>query len=292
MDSVLIVGCGDIGLRLAGLCSGATVTGLVRSESGVARLRARQVLPKLLDLDAAFEPDDLAGASCQLYYLAPPPPHGDTDPRVEAVCAALRGQHRPRKVVYLSTTAVYGDCGGRWIDETAPLQPATARGRRRVDAERCWLRWGNSQGVPVVILRVPGIYGPGRLPLERLRKGLPVLGEQESPFTNRIHADDLARVCLLAMQRGRAGQAYNVSDGHPTSMSDYFNRIADILSLPRPPVVDRATAERELSASMLSFLSESKRILNTKMLDELGVRLQYANLDQGLAGLSQAGPFE
>jgi nucleoside-diphosphate-sugar epimerase len=292
MDSVLIVGCGDIGLRLAGLCSDTPVTGLVRSEPSAARLRARRVLPKLLDLDAPFEPDDLGAADSQLYYLAPPPPHGDTDPRVQAVCAALRGPHRPRKVVYISTTAVYGDCGGRWIDETAPLQPGTARGRRRLDAERRWLKWGESEGVPVVVLRVPGIYGPGRLPLERLRKGLPVLAEQESPFTNRIHADDLARVCLLAMQRGRAGEAYNVADGHPTSMSDYFNRIADILSLPRPPVVDRATAERELSASMLSFLSESKRILNTKMLNELGVRLQYVDLEQGLAGLSQAGPFE
>jgi nucleoside-diphosphate-sugar epimerase len=292
MDSVLIVGCGDIGLRLAGLCGGSPVTGLVRSEHSVARLRARQVRPQLLDLDAPFEPDDLAAANSQLYYLAPPPPRGDTDPRVEAVCAALRGRHRPGKVVYLSTTAVYGDCEGRWIDETAPLRPGTARGRRRLDAERHWLRWGDREGVPVVILRVPGIYGPGRLPLERLRKGLPVLAEQESPFTNRIHADDLARVCLLAMQRGRAGEAYNVSDGHPTSMSDYFNRVADILSMPRPPAVDRATAERELSASMLSFLSESKRILNTKMLDELGVILQYADLDQGLACLAQAGPLE
>ena len=242
MDSVLIVGCGDIGLRLAGLCSDTPVTGLVRTQQSLARLRARQVLPKRLDLDAPFAAGDLMAADSQLYYLAPPPPHGETDPRVEAVCAALRGPHRPRKVVYLSTTAVYGDCGGRWIDETAPLQPGTARGRRRLDAERRWLRWGDSQGVPVVVLRVPGIYGPGRLPLERLRKGVPVLAEQDSPFTNRIHADDLARVCLLAMQRGRAGEAYNVSDGHPTSMSDYFNRVADSLSLPRPPVVDRTTA--------------------------------------------------
>ena len=127
MDSVLIVGCGDIGLRLAGLCSGTPVTGLVRTQQSLARLRARQVLPKRLDLDAPFAAGDLMAADSQLYYLAPPPPHGETDPRVEAVCAALRGTHRPRKVVYLSTTAVYGDCGGRWIDETAPLQPGTAR---------------------------------------------------------------------------------------------------------------------------------------------------------------------
>jgi len=292
MNSVLIIGCGDIGLRLASLCIPTPVTGLVRSLQSAARLRARKILPRVLDLDVAFAADDLPASDSELYYLAPPPPRGDTDPRVTAVCAALRGPNRPRKVVYISTTAVYGDCGGRWIDENAPLRPGTARGRRRLDAERQWFRWGDSEGVPVVVLRVPGIYGPGRLPVDRLRKGLPVLAEQESPFTNRIHADDLARVCLLAMQRGRGGEAYNVSDGHPTSMADYFNRIADALGMPRPPVVDRATAERELSASMLSFLSESKRILNTKMLDELGVRLQYADLDQGLAGLFEAGPFE
>ena len=157
MDSVLIVGCGDIGLRLAGLCSGTPVTGLVRTQQSLARLRARQVLPKRLDLDAPFAAGDLMAADSQLYYLAPPPPHGETDPRVEAVCAALRGPHRPRKVVYLSTTAVYGDCGGRWIDETAPLQPGTARGRRRLDAERRWLRWGDNEGGAVGILRVHGI---------------------------------------------------------------------------------------------------------------------------------------
>lgn len=292
MNSVLIIGCGDIGLRLAGLAAPAPVTGVVRKAQSALRLQAGRVTPKMLDLDVRFDVDELAVPGSELYYLAPPPPHGDSDPRVKLVCGALRGLNRPRKVVYLSTTAVYGDCGGRWIDERAPLQPGTARGRRRLDAERQWLRWGEAEGVPVVLLRVPGIYGPGRLPLERLRKGLPVLVEQDAPFSNRIHADDLARVCLLAMRRGRAGEAYNVADGNPTSMSDYFNRVADALNMPRPPAVDRTTAERQLSASMLSFLSESKRILNTKMLDELGVRLQYANLDQGLAGLVQSAPFE
>jgi len=292
MDSVLIIGCGDIGLRLAGLCHPASVTGVVRSEQSAARLRAHGIAPRILDLDSSIVAGKLPATNHELYYFAPPPPHGDADPRVEAVCAALGAGNRPRKVVYLSTTAVYGDCDGRWIDESAPLRPGTARGQRRLHAERRWLGWGEEQGVPVVVLRVPGIYGPGRLPVERLRQGLPVLAEQESPFTNRIHADDLARVCLLAMQRGRAGEAYNVSDGHPTSMCDYFNRIADALGLPRPPAVDRATAERELSASMLSFLSESKRIVNTKMCQDLGVRLQYPDLDRGLAALLQSGPLE
>ncbi|MGD2074478.1 MAG: SDR family oxidoreductase [Gammaproteobacteria bacterium] len=289
MNAVLIIGCGDIGRRLASLCRPAPVTGVVRSPESGARLTTGNITPRVLDLDAPFGAEALPAFGSQLYYLAPPPPHGDSDPRVAAVSGVLRGQNRPQKLVYLSTTAVYGDCGGRWIDETARLVPGTARGRRRLDAERRWLRWGEEQDVPVVVLRVPGIYGPGRLPIERLKQGLPVLAERESPFTNRIHADDLARVCLAAMQQGRAGEAYNVADGHPTTMTDYFNQIADRLGLPRPPVVDRQTAEQVLSPSMLSFLSESKRLLNRKMLDELGVRLRYPDLDHGLAALLETG---
>jgi nucleoside-diphosphate-sugar epimerase len=237
----------------------------------------------VLDLDRPFTAAELDADGRELYYFAPPPATGDTDPRVAAICSVMRGAHRPRKLVYISTTAVYGDCKGRWIDETAPLEPGTARGRRRLDAERQWLAWGKQQQVPVVLLRVPGIYGPAKLPVQRLRQGLPVLAEDQAPFTNRIHADDLASACLAAMQHGADGEAYNVSDGHPTNMTDYFNRVADLLGLRRPPVVDRATAERELTASMLSFLSESKRLDNTKMREKLGVKLRYPRLEDGLA---------
>jgi nucleoside-diphosphate-sugar epimerase len=290
MNAVLIVGCGDIGRRVASLCAPTAVTGVVRSRESASRLEAAGIAPRVLDLDAPSGLETLNASGSQLYYFAPPPPHGDTDPRVASLCALLRDDNRPQKVVYLSTSAVYGHCEGRWIDETAPPAPGTARGRRRMDAEQRWRRWGDEQHVPVVILRVPGIYGPGRMPIDRLKRGLPVLSEEESPFTNRIHADDLARVCLAAMQRGRAGEVYNVADGHPTTMAAYFNQIADRLDLPRPPVVDRQTAERVLSPSMLSFLSESKRLVNRKMLDELGVRLRYPDLDQGLGTLFEAGP--
>jgi nucleoside-diphosphate-sugar epimerase len=141
----------------------------------------------------------------------------------------------------------------------------------------------------VVILRVPGIYAHDRLPIRRLREGLPVLAEADSPFTNRIHADDLARVCIAAMKRGRPGAAYNVSDGHPTTMTDYFNRVADCLGLPRPPVVDRSTARQALSPSMLSFLEESKRLDNRRMREELGVELIYPDLVAGLAAGCRVG---
>jgi len=285
MNSVLIVGCGDIGRRVASLCAPASVVGVVRSEDSASLLREQGIDAKRLDLDGTLTAADLPAAGKQVYYFAPPPPHGESDPRVAAVCATLQGNNCPTKLVYISTTAVYGDCAGAWIDETAALKPGTARGRRRLDAERQLLNWGAKQRIPVVVLRVPGIYGPERLPADRLRRGLPVLAEAEAPFTNRIHADDLARICVAAMQRGRGGEAYNVSDGRPTTMTDYFNRVADRLGLPRPPVVDRKTAERVLSASMLSFLSESKRLINDKMINELGVQLDYPDLETGLARL-------
>jgi nucleoside-diphosphate-sugar epimerase len=283
MNPVFIIGCGDIGRRLATLLQGVQVVGVVRSEASVERLQVAGITPFKLDLDDTGQFVRLTVAAAQVYYFAPPPAQGEVDSRVQAACASWRDGRRPQRLVYISTSAVYGDCNGAWIDETAPLRPGTARGRRRLDAEQRWLDWGESQQVPVVILRVAGIYAHDKLPVKRLREGLPVLREADAPFTNRIHADDLARVCLLAMQRGKSGSAYNVSDGHPSSMTDYFNRVADCLGLPRPPTVDRAQAEQQLSAAMLSFLGESKRLDNRRLISELGVQLHYPTLAEGLA---------
>jgi nucleoside-diphosphate-sugar epimerase len=289
MNPVLIIGCGDIGRRVANELLPAGVTGVVHSAASAERLRNQGVEALQVNLDTAVSPGDLPARGRRVFYFAPPPPQGELDSRVARVCALWRGTELPERVVYISTSAVYGDCAGAWIDETAALQPGTARGRRRLDAERQWLQWSRETGVAVVILRVPGIYACDRLPAERLRAGLPVLPETDSPYTNRVHADDLATACIAAMQRGEPGSAYNVSDGHPTTMTDYFNRVADRLGLPRPPVVDRETAARTLSPSMLSFLGESKRLDNRRLVDQLGVRLQFPDLDAGLAG---CGPAE
>ena len=289
MNPVLILGCGDIGLRVVRALQPASITGVVRTEDSARRLASQGIEAVQLDLDAPIPAAALAATGCDLYYFAPPPPRGDGDTRVAAVCRVLAGDNLPARVVYISTSAVYGDCGGAWIDETAPLRPATARGRRRLDAERRWLAWSEQSGVAVVILRVHGIYAHDRLPLQRLREGLPVLAETESPYTNRIHADDLARACIAAMRRGRPGQAYNVSDGHPTTMTDYFNQVADRLGLPHPPVVSRAEAQRVLSPSMLSFLGESKRLRNRLMREQLGVELAYPDLAAGLAAGAPPG---
>jgi len=283
MNAVLIIGCGDIGRRVARALQPALVTGVVSTADSVGRLQALGVDPIQLDLDRLLFPAQLPAAGRQLFYFAPPPGQGERDSRVNRVCDVLQGDNLPTRVVYISTSAVYGDCGGDWIAEDAPLRPGTARGRRRLDAERQWLDWSGRTGVAVMILRVPGIYAHDRLPIRRLREGLPVLAEPDSPFTNRIHADDLARVCIAAMRRGEPGAAYNVSDGQPTTMTDYFNRVADRLGLPRPPVVDRALARQALSPSMLTFLEESKRLDNRRMREQLGVDLMYPDLSAGLA---------
>ncbi len=286
MSPVLIAGCGDIGRRIAAGLRDRYCVGIVRGGDSGRRLAAAGIAPLVLDLDGPISAAALPAAASELYYLAPPPPQGRDDARVARFLAAVEAAAaRPRKAVYLSTSAVYGDCRGDWIDETAPLRPGTDRGHRRLDAERRMLDWSGRTGVPVVILRVPGIYGPGRLPLERIRNGLPVLSESDSPYTNRIHADDLAAVCIVAMARGRAGEAYNVSDGHPTTMCDYFERVARRAGLPPPPRVERAVAEQVLGPGMLSFLDESKRLKNDKLLTELNVRLQYTDLAAGLAAI-------
>lgn len=280
---VLIIGCGDIGQRVAGLhhARGERVSGLVRSHTGRTRLVASGIAPLPGDLDDASSLYGLSATSTLLYYFAPPPGTGESDTRMVNLLAALDPAAPPSRVVYLSTTGVYGDCAGAWITEDQLTRPGTARGRRRLAAEHVLRAWGEAAGVPIMILRVPAIYGPGRLPVERLRQGVPVVREEESPFTNRIHADDLARVCLAAAERGAPG-VYNISDGHPTTMTYYFNRVADLLGLPRPPVVSMEEACKIFSPAMLSYLKESRRLDNRKMREELKMKLRYPDLESGL----------
>ncbi|MDB5967839.1 MAG: Nucleoside-diphosphate-sugar epimerase [Hydrocarboniphaga sp.] len=274
----LIVGCGDIGLRVARqlLERGIAVHGQVRSTASAQALNEAGVTPVIADLDA---PATRAAENYELvFWFAPPPLAGDTDPRLRAWLA----KNSPKRIVYISTSGVYGDCGNRWIDESEPLKPQTSRGRRRVDAEAALADHAERRGTEVAILRVPGIYGPGRLPIERLRQGLPVINEDESPTTNRIHSDDLARSAIAAAERGEPGAAYNVSDGSPTTMTDYFCRCAALLGLPEPRRVSMAEARRTFTPAMLSFLEESKRLLVSRMRDELAVRPRYPDLASGL----------
>ena len=295
MKTVFIVGCGDIGERIATICrqkkhdqEKIPVFGLVRSAESVKRLQQAGITPVQADLTqmngrATLSTLQIAGAT--VFHLAPPPGEDDTDPLIRQFLAAIPMDALPEKLVLLSTTAVYGDCHGEWIDETHPVNPQTARGRRRLDAELAVREWSAITGVPIVILRVGGIYGPGRLPIARIKQGLPILKEAESPFTNRIHQDDLAQICVAAAERGKAGEVYNVSDGQPSTMSRYFKDIAQAYGLPVPPEVDLTEAEKVMSAGMLSYLKESRRLDNRKLVEELGVVLGYPDLETGLANV-------
>lgn len=281
---MFIAGCGDIGGRVAGLwrAKGAKVLALARSEEAAARLSRSGIEPFPGDLDDPASLAKVPVRGCLLYYLAPPPETGETDPRARAFLAALRGGEEPAKAVYMSTTAVYGDNGGAWVTEETPPAPASARGKRRLDAEGAFLAWGRERCVPVVLLRVSGIYGPGRLPVDAVRRGAPVVREDEAPWTNRIHADDLAAVCVAAADRGRDGAVYNVSDGIPGTIAQYYNAVADLLGIPRPPAVTMAEARKVVGPGMLSYLSESRRLDVRRMREELAVTPRYPDLAAGL----------
>ncbi len=274
----LIAGCGDVGLRVVRRLrtAGGEVTAILRDPQKRAPLIDIGADVLLADLDTPVS----AGDWPWLFWFAPPPGEGDGDPRLRNWLRAQRG--RIDRIVYISTSGVYGDCDGRWIDEEAPLQPKTPRARRRVDAEAGLAAWATQHRCDHIILRVPGIYGPGRLPAERLSRGMPVLRETDAPYSNRIHADDLAEAAVLAAFKGVSGRAYNIADGHPTTMTDYFTRCARLLDLPLPEQVDLEEARQRFTPAMWSFMEESKRLKTDRARVDLGFVPRYPDLEHGL----------
>lgn len=287
---LLIVGCGDIGLRVLRLLAPRwRVLALTSSAARVPELRAAGAVPLWGDLDQPATLGRIGALADAVLHLAPPPDRGDADPRTRALAAALLRGGRARTLVYASTTGVYGDCGGARFDETRAVAPATDRARRRVDAE-ARLRWlGRAGAVRVTILRIPGIYAadrPGGHPRDRLRRGTPVLAADDDVFTNHIHADDLARACIAALQRGRSQRVVHACDSSELKMGDYFDLAADLCGLPRPPRLARAEAAQQMSPLLLSFMSESRRLENRRLTQELRLRLRYPTVREGLvAGL-------
>ena len=290
--SLLIVGCGDIGMRVLKLLRGRwQLYALTSQPERAEAIRAAGALPLVGDLDAPRTLAHLAGLADAVLHLAPPPSQGDTDTRTANLLHALARKGRVRRIVYASTTGVYGDCGGVRFDETRATQPRTDRARRRVDAE-ARLRWhGRMHGVVVSILRIPGIYAddrPGGHPRDRLARGTPVLAQADDVYTNHIHADDLARACVAALVRGRPQRVVHASDDSEIRMGDYFDLAADLCGLPRPPRITRAQAQVQLPPTLLSFMSESRRLANDRLKKELRVRLRYPHVKDGLTIKSRA----
>ena len=286
-ERLLIIGCGDVGQRVVRVQRHVRVVALTSSPARVAALRAQGVTPVVGNLDVPASLQRLAGWATRVLHLAPPPLQGYTDPRTLALTRMLMRRSAPQSVVYGSTSGVYGDCAGAWVNENRMVNPITPRAQRRVDAEARVRHLGRLRSSPVrvSVLRIPGIYAPDReggTPRERLLRGTPVLMRDDDVFTNHIHADDLARACQLALWRGKPQRVYNVNDDSQLLMGDYFDMAAGFYALVNPPRISRAQAQTELPAMQLSFMSESRRMVNTRMKRELRLQLRYADVKDGL----------
>ena len=283
---LLIVGCGDVGQRVLRELGGRLrVRVLTSSPERVPALRQLGVTPLVGSLDVPASLARLAGLASRVLHLAPPPGSGSKDPRTAALLAALARRSGLRSLVYGSTTGVYGDAGGAFFDETRAVAPQSDRARRRVDAEQRLRAFGRrqarSQGTAVGILRIPGIYAVGREggdPRDRVRRGSPVLAREHDVFTNHIHADDLARACLLALWRIRPQRVLHVCDNTQRPMGDHFDLVADLSGLPRPPRLARDELRAQVSPMQWSFLCESRRLSNVRMKHELGLVLRHPGL--------------
>jgi len=275
---LLIIGCGDIGGRIvARLAARLRIVALTSSPARVPLLRAAGTVPIIGNLDRRASLRRLAAFRQRVMHLAPPADGSRRDRRTRALLAAL-GQ-RPQRLVYVSTTGIYGDRGGALVDETTPANPQSERAWRRLDAERVVRTAGGC------VLRAPGIYALGRLPLERLRAGLPALAPGDDVFTNHIHADDLARLCIAALFRGGRGRVYNAVDRSQLKMGEYFDLVADRFGLPRPPRLPRGKLRAAVSPMMYSFMRESRRVVGRRIERELRVRLDWPTVADTLAHL-------
>jgi len=280
----VIIGCGDIGRRvgLELIKQGGKVLALSRSAENLQKLQDEEFATLLGNLDYKEDTPVIPVHARSVFYLMPPQGGGLSDYRMLNFCRQLSPGNCPSKLVYISTSGVYGDCGGAVVTEETPVNPQTSRAKRRVSAEQQLREQADKLGFPLVILRVTGIYGPGRLPVTRVMQGHPVLKPEEARFTNRIHSLDLVRVCLAAMEKGEDGDIFNVSDGQQSTMSEYFTAVADLHNLPRPRQISMAEAEQEMNPLMLSYLKESRRMENRRMKEKLEIELLFPTLSAGL----------
>ena len=278
----IIIGCGYLGRTLSRILIDqhqSIPIGVVRSDENLQRLAKSGVTPKKHDLDLPTE-QSLDCTGRDLYYFAPPSSDNDKDHRIDHFLKNCQSRI-PRRIVYISTSGIYGDCGGAWVDETRTPAPMTSRAKRRLDAEQSLLRFCQQFNCEYMVLRVGGIYGSERLPIARLKE-TKVICPQEAPFSNRIHIADLANICYAAMHTKVKNEIFNVADGHPSSMTDYFYQIADLAGLPRPECVPMSEAREKLSPGMFSFVNESRRLSIEKMQSLLKVTLQFPTLKSGL----------
>ena len=288
-ERVLIVGCGDVGQRMLQLTPGAhqpKALALTSSPQRTSALRALGARVLFGNLDHSATLERLAGVATRVVHLAPPAQtDGSQDMRTWRLLRVLAKRGQLRKLVYGSTSGVYGDCAGAWVNELTPTKPQTPRAMRRVSAEQAVRTFGRTFGVPTTVLRIPGIYAPDRdggTPKARLEQGAPVLLDSDDVYTNHIHANDLARACMAALW-GRANyRTVKTNDDSALKMGEYMDLAAAIYQLPKPERLSLQQAKEKLSPMRLSFMQESRRLDNSRLKRELRLRLHYPTPHTGL----------
>jgi len=303
MNRILIVGCGDIAMRVARLFGpNFKLYGLVRNPTYISKLREAAIVPIIGDLDDRPSLQRVAGLANTVLHFAPPPAaertsgssvssYADnhyelTDNRTRNLLATLSGGQLPQRLIYISTSGVYGDCKGELVEETRSTQAHNPRAKLRSNAEKQIRQWARRNGVHASILRVPGIYSADRLPLERLKKGTPTIIKDEDGYTNHIHADDLASSVIAALHHAKPNRIYHTCDDSQMKMGEYFDAVANAFNLPHPPRVTRAEAQNVLSPMLLSFMNESRRLSNKRMKQELRVVMRYPTVAHALEKIS------
>ena len=286
--SILIIGCGDIGLRVAKQLSRShRVFALTSQQNRFQELREVGAIPILGNLDHPESLWRLSGLAQTVIHLAPPQNGGNRDCRTRNLLRILaQGSNAVRRVIYISTTGVYGDHRGGKVSEVTQASPQSERAQRRVDAERALRLWGPANGVAVTILRVPGIYAADRLPIERLQAKTPALRPEEDAYSNHIHSDDLARLVCAAVYHGKPQRIINACDGGETKMGDYFDQVADAFGLERPARLSGDALQKIVSPMLWSFMRESRRVTNTR-LHELKTPLRYPSVGHFLKTISK-----
>lgn len=296
-ETILIAGCGFIGAKVGGreLAAGHKVYGIVRSPSSGEKNTALGLTSIVVNFDQP-ELQQLRSLSLlaidRLYYFLPPAAHGVVDSRIDWFLNQLPPKSNIQSALLISTTGVYGNCAGDWVNEKRIPAPSTERAKRRLYAENSFRSWAVQYSKYSVVLRVPGIYSRERLPLKRLHAQTPVLVPEQSPFSNRIHADDLAEICYRAIRAELRDEVLNVSDDAPSTMTEFFFAVADAMGLARPPILDRNAADKVLSAEMLDYLAESRRIDNSKMKHMLKYKLRYPSLLEGLGCANRSEDYK
>lgn len=282
-SSFLIIGCGDIGRRVAKrlIQQGFEVSATSHS-SNSEKLESIGINTFSADLDSPESLQNINRSFDYVFYFAPPNSLGITDSRITGFLNSYLKTHLCKRLLYISTTGVYGDQNEKWIDENTPTNPTVDRSLRRLNAEEQVKSFSQKFGVDFIIVRVAGIYSLEKLPINRLQHGKQILDRKLSGSSNRIHADDLAQICVTAILNSNTGEIYNATDGHPSTMSDYFIEVANTFDLPKPEEVDWKFAEENFTPAMLSYLKESKKISAEKIQQQLGITLKYPSLKEGL----------